>query len=128
MRFITNEVIASYKCYLVEEEKAVATIEKYIHDISVFAEWLNGAEITKAATLDYKHYLIDQYAAASVNATISSLNSFFGVMGWTDLKVKTVKMQKQLFTNREKELTKVEYDRLLNVAKDCNYKLCATRS
>ena len=123
MRFITSESIVSYKCYLVEEEKSVATIEKYAHDISVFAEWLSGTEITKSAILDYKHHLMNKYTTTSVNTAISSLNSFFGFMSWSDLKVKTIKVQKQLFTNREKELTKVEYEHLLNVAKAHNYKL-----
>ena len=81
MRFITNEMINSYKCYLVEEEKSIATIEKYVHDISVFAEWLSDAEITNTVMLDYKHYLMDKYAITGMNVAISSLNSFFEFMG-----------------------------------------------
>ena len=62
MRFITSESIISYNCYLVEEEKSAATIEKYVHDVTVFKEWLGNIEIIKGTILDYKHHLMDKYA------------------------------------------------------------------
>lgn len=37
MRKITNEVIANFKNYMVGEEKALLTIEKYIRDVKRFA-------------------------------------------------------------------------------------------
>ena len=123
MRTITNNAIDSCKRYLVEEEKSAATIEKYVHDVSVFAEWLNRTEITKSVVLDYKHYLMEKYATASVNSIVSSLNSFFDYLGWSDLKVKTIKIQRSVFADKEKELTRQEYDKLVDVAKGCNYRL-----
>ena len=39
---------------------------------------------------------------------------------WYDLKVKSIKIQKQIFANKNKELTKAEYERLLKVAKSKN--------
>ena len=48
---------------------------------------------------------------------ISSVNAFFAFMGWHDLKIKTLKIQKQIFAKNEKELTKAEYTRLLKTAK-----------
>ena len=77
MRKITNELITSFKEYLIEEEKSENTIEKYIRDITVFMAWLCGQEATKILALVYKKELCEKYAAASVNAAISSLNSFF---------------------------------------------------
>lgn len=38
-------------------------------------------------------------------------------MEWYELKVKTLKIQKQIFASAEKELTRAEYMRLLNAAK-----------
>ena len=65
-----------------------------------------------------KKYLCQIYAPASVNSMLSSLNSFFAYNEWYDLKVKSIKVQKQIFHSKEKELTKAEYERLLNVAHD----------
>lgn len=116
MKKITDKIIKKFKEYLVCEEKAKATAEKYIRDITAFAEWLCGGELSKAKILEYKEYLIENYAPASVNSVISSLNSFFDYSGQYSLKVKTLKIQKQIFARKDKELTKAEYERLLSAA------------
>ena len=116
MKKITDKIIKKFKEYLVCEEKAKATAEKYIRDITAFTEWLCGGELSKAKILEYKEYLIENYAPASVNSVISSLNSFFDYSGQYALKVKTLKIQKQIFARKDKELTKAEYERLLSAA------------
>ena len=117
MRKITTEIIRSFNDYLINEEKAVATVNKYLHDVGEFQIWLGEQELCKTAVLAYKSYLCDQYAPSSVNAALSSLNSFFNFMEWYDLRVKNLKIQKQIFASTDKELTKAEYDRLLQAAK-----------
>ena len=117
MNEITKRTIADYKNYLVEEEKSSVTIEKYIRDINTFAEWSDGREITKTLVLEYKNILVQQYAPASVNSILSSLNGYFGYIERYDLKVKNLKVQRQIFCQSEKELTKAEYERLLKAAK-----------
>ncbi len=122
MKKITNELIQNFKTYLVEEEKSDSTIEKYIRDITVFMNWLENDEITKCRVLEYKKELMDNYASTSVNSILSSLNSFFAYNEWHDCKVKTLKIQKQIFANKDKELTKAEYERLLKAAQSKNNK------
>ena len=117
MRKITTEIIKSFNDYLINEEKAVATVNKYLHDVGEFQTWLSEQELCKTAVLAYKSYLCEQYAPSSVNVAISSLNSFFNFMEWYDLRVKNLKIQKQIFSSTDKELTKAEYDRLLQAAK-----------
>ena len=39
-------------------------------------------------------------------------------MNWHDLKVRTLKIQRRIFVDKSKELTKAEYERLLMAAKD----------
>ena len=117
MRKITTEIIKSFNDYLINEEKAAATINKYLHDVGEFQIWLGEQELCKTAVLAYKSYLCEHYATASVNAALSSLNSFFNFMEWYDLRVKNLKIQKQIFASTDKELTKAEYDRLLQAAK-----------
>ena len=117
MRKITTETIKSFNDYLINEEKAAATVSKYLHDVGDFQIWLGEQELCKTAVLAYKSYLCERYAPASVNAALSSLNSFFNFMEWYDLRVKNLKIQKQIFASTDKELTKSEYDRLLQAAK-----------
>ena len=117
MRKITNETIRSFNDYLINEEKAAATIGKYLHDVGEFQIWLSEKELCKMEVLAYKSHLCEHYAPASVNAALSSLNSFFNFMEWYDLRVKNLKIQKQIFAQTDKELTKAEYDRLLGAAK-----------
>lgn len=117
MRTITTEIIKSFNDYLINEEKAVATVNKYLHDIGEFQIWLGEQELCKMTVLAYKSYLCEYYAPASVNSALSSLNSFFNFMQWYDLRAKNLKIQKQIFASTDKELSKSEYDRLLQAAK-----------
>ncbi len=117
MQIIKPKDIKNYKEYLIEEEMSRATIDKYIRDITAFCQWINGCSIDKKAVLEYKEYLISSYAPRSVNSILSSLNSLFDYLSWHDCKVKTLKIQKQIFSDKDKELTKAEYMRLLQAAK-----------
>lgn len=114
---IKKNLIEKFKQYLIEEEKTTATLEKYVRDITAFFAWLAGSELDKITVLRYKEHLTTNYAPASVNSVLSSLNSFFEYNEWHGLKVKMLKIQKQIFAERSKELTKAEYERLLVAAK-----------
>ncbi|MBR5155583.1 MAG: tyrosine-type recombinase/integrase [Clostridia bacterium] len=118
MTRITESLIEKYRVHLINEEKSVATIEKYIHDIYVFSKWVGNCEVDKSLVLDYKQHLIENFAPASVNSIISSLNSFFVYNEWHNLRVRTLKIQRQIFASRDKEITKAEYERLLTAAKN----------
>ena len=100
---------------MINEEMSSSTLNKYITDITVFMKWCGQQELFKNTVLQYKQELIEKYSPATVNSVLSSLNSFFTFNEWHDLKVKTLKIQKQVFANN-KELTKAEYKRLLSAA------------
>ena len=117
-RIITETIIAKFKTYLQNEEKSTNTIEKYIRDVKAFATYANGVNITKEIVISYKNKLIsDNYAVRSINSMIASLNSLFMFLGWEASKVKSIKLQRQIYCPEEKELTKAEYMRLVNTAK-----------
>ncbi len=117
-RIITESIISKFKTYLQNEEKSTNTIEKYIRDVKVFADYVDSSNVTKKMVIEYKNKLIsDNYAVRSINSMIASLNSFFVFIGWEDLKVKSIKLQRQIYCPEEKELTKAEYLRLVNTAK-----------
>ena len=117
MRNITTKKIELFRDYLINEEKAQATIKKYLHDIYKLQRWIGEQELSKSMILDYKAFLCKHYACTSVNSSLSSLNKFFNFMEWYDLRVKALKIQKQIFASTEKELKKSEYERLLYMAK-----------
>lgn len=116
MKQISTEMIENFKIYLLNEEKSKATQEKYIRDVTSFVKWNMGRELTKQRILEYKEYLIGSYAPASVNSMLSSLNRFFTYNEWFDCRVKQLKIQKQIFVSEKKELTKAEYNKLLQAA------------
>lgn len=61
----------------------------------------------------------------SVNSMLASINCLFTFLSWHDLKVKTLKLQQQVYCPEEKELTKAEYTRLCRAAmRKHNKRLC----
>ena len=125
MKEITVSKVQNFKSRLQAEEKSSLTVEKYLRDIAVFSKWLGNKALSKENVLKFKEFLIKEYTPASVNSMLSSINSFFVFNGWHDLKVKALKIQRQIFISKEKELTKAEYQRLLKAAKEKgNERLC----
>ena len=115
-RILEQAAIARFREHLILEEKSPATVEKYLRDIRAFAVYMRGEVVRKAAVIDYKKLLQKKYAVRSVNSTLASINGLFSFLGWHDLRVKTVKLQRQVFSPEEKELTRAEYMRLCRTA------------
>ena len=115
-RFLSGSEIGKFEKYLILNERSAATTEKYLRDVRAFADFAGGAGITKETVIAYKRHLQENYAVRSVNSALASLNSLFGFLGWSDLKVKSLKLQQQVYCPEEKELTKAEYARLCRTA------------
>ena len=115
-RILEQAAIARFREHLILEEKSPATVEKYLRDIRAFAVYIRGEVVRKAAVIDYKKLLQKKYAVRSVNSTLASINGLFSFLGWHELRVKTVKLQRQVFSPEEKELTRAEYMRLCRTA------------
>ena len=117
-RILTSEAIDCFKKYLRGEEKSENTVQKYLRDVRAFAAYLKSAEITKEAVIAYKNKLLSEnYAVRSINSMLASINNLFVFLGWADCRVKSIKVQRQIYCSEEKELTKAEYMRLVNTAK-----------
>ena len=117
-RFLTEKQIAAFTVYLKSDEKSENTIEKYIRDVRAFSIYTHGMEITKETVIAYKNKLLSEnYATRSINSMLASLNGLFSFLSWSDLKVKSIKLQQQIYCSEEKELSKAEYMRLVNTAK-----------
>ncbi len=116
-KIISEKNIEKFKTYLCEEEKSENTKEKYIRDVRAFAEYVGDKEIDKETVIAYKQSLIDKgYAVKSINSMLASINSLFSFLCWYELRVKSLKVQQQIFCPEEKELTRAEYERLCRTA------------
>lgn len=119
-RIITNEILNNFKNNLLLQEKAIATIDKYVRDVKIFMNYVGDREINKEIVMNYKEYLKNNKAVRSINSMLASINNLFNYLGWNDLKIKSLKIQQQIFCDEKKELTKEEYFRLCNAAKRNN--------
>ena len=116
-----NKQIALYQLsdfarQLQEDERSPATIENYLRHIRAFAAWAGGQAVTKDLATQWKEHLISQYRPGTVNTMLVSLNRFFAFLGWYDCQVKTLCIQRRLFREDSKELTRAEYERLVSAA------------
>ena len=117
-RCLTKTQIDKFANYLRNEEKSTATQEKYLRDVRAFCRYTGDTEISKEIVIAWKKQLLqDDYAVRSINSMLASVNSLLVFLGWHDCRVKNIRTQRQTYCTEDKELTKVEYMRLLSAAK-----------
>lgn len=115
---LTVERIAAYGRYLKQEERTPATLEKYLRDVRAFALWLDGEAVTKEVVTCWKERLLAEHRAPStVNAALSALNGLFRFLGWEGCRARFVKVQRRLFRDPTRELTRADYDQLVTAAR-----------
>lgn len=105
-----------FERYLYEEERSINTVKKYIRDVKLFFEFLQNRELCKQHLLDFKVKLIEQYSPNSVNSMLASINKFLEFSNQKSLKLKPIKIQKEIYSDPKTELTQAEYQRLVNAA------------
>lgn len=114
---ITEKELALFAGCLRREEREASTIEAYLRAARKFAAWLDGRAVTKDLAAAWKAQLLEQgYRPVSVNAMLAAVNKLFACMGREDCKVRYLKLQRQMFRKSERELTRAEYQRLLDAA------------
>ncbi|HIY05814.1 MAG TPA: site-specific integrase [Candidatus Evtepia faecigallinarum] len=116
-RTITSRQAAAFGEFLREEERSAATVEKYLREMRLFAAFLGGDEVSKAAVARWKASLLEKnYQPATVNGKLSALDRFLSFLGWEDCRVKHLRLQRRVFRESTRELTKEEYERLIAAA------------
>ena len=115
-KVLNETLIQKYADTLRNQEHAENTVKKYIHDLRDLLNHLNGESITKIQLVQWKEHLLRKYAVASVNSMLAAANGFLMYMGWPELVMKQVKIQKNAFLDENKELSKEEYIRLVRTA------------
>lgn len=117
-RIIAINMLNNFQRKLQNDEKSENTIEKYLRDVKAFSEFVGTREINKAVVVEFKTSLVENYEITSANSMIAAVNAFLRFIGWVDCCIKQFKVQKKAFCSEEKELTKAEYIRLVNAAKE----------
>lgn len=121
-RILREEQFLRFRSYLLEEEKAPATVEKYCRDIRQFYCYAASSAdesggLTKETMIGFKNWLLERYHVRSVNSMLTAVNGFLNYFGWQECRVKLVKIQRQIFCEEKRELKKEEYYRLVGTAR-----------
>ena len=116
---ITERQVRAFARHMEEEERAPATVGMYIRTVEGLTAWLDGREVTKEAAVAWKEYLLTRdYTHATVNVKLAAVNAFFKFCGWQDCCVKALRLQRRVFRDPGRELTKAEYEKLVAAATD----------
>lgn len=118
LRLDKTGLVRDYENYLVEEERSGNTITKYMRDLKSYFIFLQGEAVTKESLVCWKEKLTQTYLPASVNSMLAAVNGFLEWAGYPQYRVKPLKIQREIFTKPEKELSKEEYIRLVKAAEE----------
>ncbi len=113
---VSERTIKQFQEYLIEQEKADATVKKYVRELTEFCGYLAGRPLAKSELIQYRGILQEKHKAVTVNVKLSAINSYLQFMNLGDCMVKLLRIQKNAFLQEEKELTEKEYRKLLEYA------------
>lgn len=116
-RKITEETLAAFARQLGEEERSPATLEKYLREVRQFAAFLGGREVTRELAAAWREELSARQSPATVNGKLTALDRLLASLGWEDCRVKHLRVQRQLFRDSARELSREEYARLVETAR-----------
>ena len=115
---LNKEQITAYDRWLQAEERAPATAEKYLRNVNAFFVWLGGRAVTKETGTGWKEHLLShRYAPSTINAGLSALHGFFRFLGWEECRTRFLRIQRRIFRDPARELTRAEYNRLIAAAR-----------
>ena len=114
---LAENAVESFRKQLILDEKREATIQKYTHDVRRFLSYHGKQTVCKEDVIQYKAWLAEHYAVRSANSMLIALNQFLRFQGAGDCCVKPLKVQRQTFCDKKKELSQAEYFRLLEAAR-----------
>lgn len=115
MKQTSAERITAYKDKLIEDELSNNTISKYIRDAQAFENWLNGRDLTKTLTIQYKEQLKEKFKTSTVNNKIITLNKYLKFNDRAEETVKNIKVQA---TELDEVMSQNDYERIYRQARE----------
>ena len=114
---IVQEMLKQFEQYLIHQERSHATVEKYMLAMRQFISWCGRKAVTKEVVAVWKEYLLaEQYHPSTINGKIAALNMFFRFAGWEDCCIKSLRLQRRMFRDASRDLTRNEYQKLVATA------------
>ena len=110
---ITERTLSMFRNFLVENEKAPATIKKYVRELERLQSFLHGRGLCRELLLEYRSGLGQCCSALTVNNRLSAVNAYLAFAGITECRIRFLKVQRKAFLEENRELTEQEYRRLL---------------
>lgn len=116
---ITPQTMRRFAAWLADEERSPATIEKYLRDIARFRRYLAGRPVSRESLMRWKEHLLteENCAPVTVNSMLAAVHQLFRCMGCRELRVSYVKEQRRIFREPRRELTRKDYQKLLDTAR-----------
>lgn len=109
--------LKEYEYYLYEKERQPNTIKKYIRDIRKFIQYAKEqGETGKELLIRYKTFLMENYQTSSVNTMLIAVNGYLKFIGQRESCVKLCRVQRKIFIEEDRELSREEYQRLVMTA------------
>lgn len=115
---IESYEIEKFRKYLFENERADATISKYLNAITAIKEKYHGEELNREKLILYRRKLLETHKAQTVNGIFTALNAFSEFLARPDMRIRLIRVQNRAFIDENKELNEDEYKRLLNAARE----------
>ena len=116
MQILENS-LQQFAGHLEREERSRGTVEKYLRDVRQFLLWLHGRELTKELAAAWREHLVQRgYAPVTVNSMLSAVNHFLRFAGREDCKIRFLRIQRRVFREQDRELTRADYRHLLDAA------------
>lgn len=115
---LTKEAIAKFSEELALQERSSATIQKYTRDLEKLRAFAGESIGEKEQLIAFKSHLLQKgYAPASINAALAAVNQYLKQGGYPQWQLRFVKVQRDVFRSRERELSEKEYQRLVTQAR-----------
>ena len=113
-----TEEMASFTTHLRSGGRSDGTVGKYLRDVRAFSAWLGDRELAPETAAVWRERLLAQgYAPVTVNSMLSAVNCFLKYLGREDCKARFLRIQRRAFRSRDRELTRAEYQKLLETAR-----------
>ena len=107
-----------YIYYLQSEERSPGTIANNLRHLRAFAAWLDGEPVDKVSVSRWKDHLLERgYLPATINGMLASLHGYFRYREWDHCRVRYLRVQRKLFRDDNRALSRWEYQKLLRAAR-----------
>ena len=124
MQEMADKQLEAYRKELVRRERSQATIVNYIRHCGEFLQFCqdsqDGLETApnQEMLLNWKRTLLTAgLCPATINAKLAAVNGFLRFLGRPELCVRQVRRQRRVFRDKDRDLSRGEYLRLVQVAK-----------